>query len=57
MLAGLIPVVGIPPPLISYGETAMLTTMFGLELLMSVYIDHDVRLNRAGEAQPERPGF
>lgn len=53
MVAGLIPVVGVPLPLISYGGTAMLTVMFGFGLLMSVYIDRDVRLNRAGEAQPE----
>ena len=53
MVIGLIPVVGVPLPLISYGGTAMLTVMFGFGLLMSVYIDRDVRLNRAGEAQPE----
>jgi rod shape determining protein RodA len=53
MVAGLIPVVGVPLPLISYGGTAMLTVMFGFGLLMSVYIDRDVRLNRIGEAQPD----
>jgi rod shape determining protein RodA len=51
MVAGLIPVVGIPLPLISYGGTAMLTVMFGFGLLMSVHIDGDLRLNRRGEAQ------
>jgi rod shape determining protein RodA len=51
MAAGLIPVVGIPLPLISYGGTAMLTVMFGFGLLMSVHIDGDLRLNRRGEAQ------
>ncbi|MGA8380610.1 MAG: rod shape-determining protein RodA [Stellaceae bacterium] len=53
MVMGLIPVVGVPLPLISYGGTAMLTAMFGFGLLMSVSIDHDVRLNRAGEPQPD----
>ncbi len=53
MVTGLIPVVGVPLPLVSYGGTAMLTVMFGFGLLMSVYIDRDVRLNRAGEAQPD----
>jgi rod shape determining protein RodA len=53
MVMGLIPVVGVPLPLISYGGTAMLTVMFGFGLLMSVYVDRDVRLNRAGEPQPE----
>jgi rod shape determining protein RodA len=45
MVAGLIPVVGVPLPLISFGGTAMLTVMFGVGLLMSVHIDRDVRLN------------
>jgi len=53
MVTGLIPVVGVPLPLISYGGTAMLTVMFGIGLMMSIYLDRDVRLNRAGEAQPD----
>ena len=53
MVTGLIPVVGVPLPLISYGGTAMLTALFGVGLMMSVYLDRDVRLNRAGEAQPD----
>jgi rod shape determining protein RodA len=53
MVTGLIPVVGVPLPLISYGGTAMLTVMFGFGLLMSVCVDRDVRLNRAGEPQPD----
>ena len=53
MVTGLIPVVGVPLPLISYGGTAMLTVLFGMGLMMSVYLDRDVRLNRAGEAQPD----
>ena len=53
MVTGLIPVVGVPLPLISYGGTAMLTVLFGVGLMMSVYFDRDVRLNRAGEAQPD----
>jgi rod shape determining protein RodA len=53
MVMGLIPVVGVPLPLISYGGTAMLTVMFGFGLLMSVCVDRDVRLNRAGEPQPD----
>ncbi|HEV2101054.1 MAG TPA: rod shape-determining protein RodA [Stellaceae bacterium] len=52
MVTGLIPVVGVPLPLISYGGTAMLTVMFGFGLLLSVCVDRDVRLNRAGEVQP-----
>jgi len=53
MVTGLIPVVGVPLPLISYGGTAMLTVMLGVGLLMSVGVDRDVRLNRAGERQPD----
>jgi len=34
MVMGLIPVVGIPMPLLSYGGTAMMTVMFGFGLLM-----------------------
>ncbi len=53
MVTGLIPVVGVPLPLISYGGTAMLTVMFGFGLLMSVRVGCDVRLNRLGDPQPE----
>src|SRR6185312_5702945 len=49
MVMGLIPVVGVPLPLISYGGTAMLTVMFGFGLLMSVYIHRDTRISRFGE--------
>ena len=46
MVMGLIPVVGVPLPLISYGGTAMLTVMFGFGLLMSVYVHRDCRIGR-----------
>jgi len=52
MVMGLIPVVGVPLPLISYGGTAMLAVMFGFGLLMNVGVHHDARLNRTGETQP-----
>ena len=51
MVMGLIPVVGVPLPLISYGGTAMLTVMFGFGLLISVYVHRDVRIGRRGEAE------
>lgn len=51
MVIGLIPVVGVPLPLISYGGTAMVTVMFGFGLLMNVSIHRDVRISRAGESQ------
>ncbi len=48
MVMGLVPVVGVPLPLISYGGTAMLTIMAALGLLMSIYIHRDVRIPRRG---------
>ncbi len=51
MVTGLLPVVGVPLPLISYGGTAMITLLFGFGLLMCVYIHRDVPIGRfsAGE--------
>ena len=46
MVMGLIPVVGIPLPLISYGGTAMMTVMVGFGLLTAVYIQRDYRVGR-----------
>ncbi len=37
MVAGLVPVVGIPLPLISYGGTSMVTIMAGFGILMSIH--------------------
>ncbi len=48
MVMGLIPVVGVPLPLISYGGTAMLAVMVSLGFLMSVYIHRDIRIPRRG---------
>ena len=36
MVAGILPVVGVPLPLVSYGGTATLTLMLGLGMLMSI---------------------
>jgi rod shape determining protein RodA len=46
MVMGLIPVVGIPMPLVSYGGTAMLTVMFGFGLLMSCHVHRQVEIPR-----------
>jgi len=48
MVMGLVPVVGVPLPLISYGGTAMLTLLFGFGLILSVYIHRDVIIGRRG---------
>ena len=44
MVMGLLPVVGMPLPLVSYGGSAMLTLMFGFGLLLNVYVHRDVYL-------------
>ena len=48
MVMGLIPVVGVPLPLISYGGTAMLVVLLGFGLLMGVYVHRDVDIGRRG---------
>lgn len=48
MVMGLIPVVGVPLPLISYGGTAMITLMLGFGILMSVHVHRDVHIGRGG---------
>ncbi|MBC6439196.1 MAG: rod shape-determining protein RodA [Rhodospirillales bacterium] len=49
MVTGLIPVVGVPLPLISYGGTAMLTLMVGFGMLASAHVHRDIPI-------PRRPG-
>lgn len=41
MVVGLLPVVGIPLPLISYGGTVMMTVMIGFGFLMAVHLNRD----------------
>jgi rod shape determining protein RodA len=36
MVIGILPIVGVPLPLLSYGGTSLLTTMTGLGLISSV---------------------
>ena len=44
MVMGVIPVVGVPLPLISYGGTSMLAVMISFGLMMSCYIHRDRKL-------------
>jgi rod shape determining protein RodA len=44
MVMGLIPVVGVPLPLVSYGGTSMLALTFGFGLMMSVHVHRDVAI-------------
>jgi rod shape determining protein RodA len=46
MVSGLVPVVGVPLPLVSYGGTAMMTLLVGLGLLINVYVHRDVEIPR-----------
>ncbi|AUG52198.1 rod shape-determining protein RodA [Thalassospira marina] len=48
MVMGLIPVVGVPLPLVSYGGTVMMTILVSFGLLMSISIHRDVRISRQG---------
>jgi rod shape determining protein RodA len=48
MVMGLIPVVGVPLPLISYGGTAVVTIMIGFGLILSVHVHRDVTIGRHG---------
>lgn len=52
MVMGLIPVVGVPLPLISYGGTAAVTLMIGFGLLMSIHVHHDVNIGRSAAGEP-----
>lgn len=47
MSMGLIPVVGIPLPLVSYGGTALLTVLIGFGMLLSVQIHRGVDIPRS----------
>ncbi len=53
MVMGVVPVVGVPLPMVSYGGTAMLTAMVGFGLIMNVYVHRDLRLTRGGLDEDE----
>ena len=48
MVTGLLPVVGVPLPMISYGGTAMITVLIGFGLMLGVDIHRDVAIARFG---------
>lgn len=50
MVMGLIPVVGVPLPFVSYGGTAMLTLLFGFGLILSASVHRGVTI-------PANPGL
>lgn len=48
MVMGLLPVVGVPLPLLSYGGTMQITVMMGFGLLLNSYVHRDVPLGKPG---------
>lgn len=48
MVMGLLPVVGVPLPMISYGGSSMLSVLFGFGLLMSAHVHRHVKFTRRG---------
>ncbi|MCJ7597645.1 MAG: rod shape-determining protein RodA [Methyloceanibacter sp.] len=46
MVTGLVPVVGVPLPLVSYGGTSMLTMMVALGLVLNAHINKSTRIGR-----------
>lgn len=47
MVLGLIPVVGIPLPLISYGGTVILSVMAGFGIILSVHINRNITVGKS----------
>lgn len=47
MVTGLVPVVGVPLPLVSYGGTSMMTLMIGLGLAMSAHVHGSEQIRRS----------
>ena len=47
MVMGLIPVVGVPLPLLSYGGSIMISILVGFGLMQNAYVHRDVHLPRA----------
>ncbi len=46
MVIGLVPVVGVPLPFVSYGGTSLLTLMIGFGLLLNADVNHDLKIPR-----------
>lgn len=48
MVMGLVPVVGVPLPLMSYGGTAMMTHMISFGLIQCAYVNRDIQIGKRG---------
>ena len=53
MVMGLMPVVGIPLPLVSYGGSAMLVLMAGFGLIECVHVNEEMVIGRLGVDKDE----
>jgi rod shape determining protein RodA len=51
MVMGLVPVVGVPLPLISYGGTSMLTLLIGFGILVGVNVHRDLVIGRSARME------
>ena len=49
MVMGLLPVVGVPLPLLSYGGTALWTLLIGIGLMLSVDVHPNTNLHRPSQ--------
>ncbi len=49
MVMGLVPVVGVPLPMVSYGGTSMLSLMIGFGIVISANVHRDLQIGRRGE--------
>ncbi|MCD6034760.1 MAG: rod shape-determining protein RodA [Rickettsiales bacterium] len=46
MVMGMVPVVGVPLPLVSYGGTMLMVVLIGTGLLLNIHLYYDVKLER-----------
>ena len=46
MVTGVLPIVGVPLPLVSYGGSAMLTMMIGIGLLINIYVHRNIPISK-----------
>jgi rod shape determining protein RodA len=53
MVMGILPVVGVPLPLISYGGTALITVMGGFGLLLGAAVHSDIHIARKGVGEDD----
>ena len=51
MVMGLLPIVGVPLPFISYGGSALLTSMSAIGLIISCHVHRDVIMGRFSDEE------